>query len=255
MSNYSVKELSKLAGVSVRTLHYYDQIGLLSPRQRTSAGYRQYGKRELTRLQQIMFFRELNFPLRSIKEILDKPGFDLLESLEFHLAEMESEIDRLKTLTSTIRRTIDQLKKKKEMLTDDEMYKGFSKEEKEVYRKEVVEKWGEDQLLASEEKLRQLTTGEFDDIQAKGEAVNELLAEIANQDPASRLVQSAINEHRQYLENFTEINKERYLGLARMYTTDERFRGYYDKYRKGLADFMLVAIEIYCENEMRVLGR
>ena len=107
MKLYTVKELSRLAGVSVRTLHHYDQIGLLKPLQRSgSAGYRRYGQKELLRLQQILFFKELDFPLPDIRRILDAPDFDPVEALRFHRKKLTERVERLKTLLRNIDNTM-----------------------------------------------------------------------------------------------------------------------------------------------------
>src|SRR5580704_4516137 len=104
---YSVRQLAGLAGVSVRTLHVYDEMGLLKPSVRTDAGYRQYGEAELLRLQQILFYKELDLSLKQIAEILDDPGFDLVEALVGHRIALSARRDRLTTLLNTIEATID----------------------------------------------------------------------------------------------------------------------------------------------------
>lgn len=105
MGEYTVKELAKLAGVSVRTLHYYDQIGLLKPLIRTEAKYRFYGREELLRLQQILFYKELDFPLKEICEIMDNPEFDLLVALSNHKVALKAKQSRIKTLIDTVNKT------------------------------------------------------------------------------------------------------------------------------------------------------
>src|SRR5512142_78697 len=106
---YTVQQLARLAGVSVRTLHYYDQIGLLKPSARTAAGYRLYGEADLLRLQQILFFRELDFPLTEIQAILDQPDFDQVKALRDHRLLLQQEADRLGRLLNTIEKTISRL--------------------------------------------------------------------------------------------------------------------------------------------------
>ncbi len=110
MNGYSVKKLAKLAGVSVRTLHHYDQLGLLKPSLRTEARYRLYGEKELLRLQQILLYKELDFSLQEIGDILDKADFDLLEALQSHKTALQSRRDRLGVLLTTIDKTIQKLK-------------------------------------------------------------------------------------------------------------------------------------------------
>jgi DNA-binding transcriptional MerR regulator len=109
---YSVKQLARLAGVSVRTLHVYDKMGLLKPSVRTDARYRYYGEAELLRLQQILFYKELDLSLKAIGEIINEPGFDLIAALNCHKAALTARRDGLDTLLNTIDNTIDHLKNK-----------------------------------------------------------------------------------------------------------------------------------------------
>src|ERR1044071_5861965 len=110
MDNYSVKKLSVLAGVSVRTLHLYDKMGLLKPSVRTEAGYRLYGERELLRLQQILFYKEFGFSLQQIAAILDDPEFDLIEALESHKRNLQARQESINMLLQTLDKTITNIK-------------------------------------------------------------------------------------------------------------------------------------------------
>ena len=140
MTKYSVKQVSKMAGVTIKTLHHYDKIGLLSPAHRSDKNYRYYGKEELYRLQQIMFYKELDFSLQDIKAILSDPEFEVLKALESHKQALQQKADRFKVLLETLDKTIVELKSEKEMMTNEELYKGFSKEQAEAYRSEAIEK-------------------------------------------------------------------------------------------------------------------
>lgn len=255
MSTYTVKQLSTLAGVSVRTLHHYDQIGLLKPERRSESGYRYYGRQELLRLQQILFFKEMDLPLGQIREILDDPIFDLLESLQGHRKQIRQRITRLHTLLSTIDKTILELKNKKEMITDKELYEGFSEEQAKTYRQEAIHRWGQEKVDEVENRLKKLSRGEWKDIKQEGEEVTKLLAELMDHQPANTLVQKAIGQYHRHLNNFYEVSEERYRALSDMYVQDDRFRAHYEKYRIGLAEFIRQAIHIYCDNGMKVLER
>jgi DNA-binding transcriptional MerR regulator len=131
MRQYSVNQLAKMAGVSVRTLHHYDRFGLLKPSVRTEARYRLYGKDELIRLQQILFYKELDFSLADIRRILNDPNFDRVTALESHRHALERRRDKLTTLLGTIDKTILELKGEQIMMTDEELYEGFSKQQAE----------------------------------------------------------------------------------------------------------------------------
>ncbi|MFP4114662.1 MAG: MerR family transcriptional regulator [Spirochaetota bacterium] len=132
-SMYSVQELARIAGVSVRTLHYYDEIGILEPARRTEAGYRCYGHDELLLLQQIMFYRELDVSLAEIRDIIHDPRFDLLRALERHQAALRARAARTSRLIGTVRKTMETLRGERKMLTDRELYEGFTPEQIEHF--------------------------------------------------------------------------------------------------------------------------
>ena len=248
MTKYSVKQLSKLAGVSIRTLHHYDQIGLLRPAFRSEKGYRYYQHSELLRLQQILFYRELGFQLNAVAEILNDPDFDLIKALQFHRRELHKQADRVQQLLVTIDKTIHKLKNEKVIMEDKELYAGFTAEEVKKMRAEVTQRWGEKQLLETEARIRQLGADGWQDNKKKGEEITQLLADLMDLDPGHAQVQEAIGLYHKHLNFFYEVTKERYRCLAKMYTEDERFKAHYEKYRTGKADYLYKAIGIYCDN-------
>jgi DNA-binding transcriptional MerR regulator len=152
MEGYSVKQLAKLASVGVHTLYLYDENGLLKPTTRNPAGYRLYGEKELSRLQQILFYKELDFPLQDIKSILDSPSFDLIKALKEHKAALTSRKSRITILIATINKTISNLKGGT-MLIVEELYEGLPKEQAEAYKKEAIKKYGKKQVENSENSL------------------------------------------------------------------------------------------------------
>ncbi len=165
---YTVRQLARMAGVSVRTLHHYDQIGLLKPPARTEAGYRLYGENDLLRLQQILFFRELDLPLAEIKAILDRPGFDQVEALRDHRRMLGERAERLARLLRTVDRTIAKLTGEDNMpITDEELYEGFSPKEREQlqgYEAEARDRWGE-MAAESQGRVRQMSKAQWQAIQ------------------------------------------------------------------------------------------
>ncbi|MEZ4955274.1 MAG: MerR family transcriptional regulator [Saprospiraceae bacterium] len=261
MTKYSVKQLSELAGVSIRTLHHYDKIGLLVPYHRSESNYRYYGRKELFRLQQILFYKELGFPLKEITEIMNDPAFDLIKALEFHKNELHKKIERTHQLLATIEKTISELNNlsrihlgnKKNKMTEKEIYAGFSEKEINSIKKEVTEKWNAQELKDVEERIQKLGKEGWADHQQKGEEINQLLADLMDWPPSDIRVQKAIVLHHQHLNFYYEVSKERYLGLAKMYIEDDRFYSFYNKYRKDLAAFLHGAITVYCENGMQVI--
>ena len=229
MQHYSVKKLAKVSGVSVRTLHHYDAIGLLKPLVRTEARYRLYGESELLRLQQILFYRELGFTLKEIAKILDAKDYDVVKALKSHRQSIDSEIDRMKTLQRTIDTTIKNLKKKKVMKNPEELYEGFNKETTQKYRAEASAKYGKEVVAKSEKYLMGLGKEGFKKLQTDFEACNTALFALKDVDPASDKVQALVAQHYQYIRQFwgtagsADTQAEAYAGLGQLYVDDERF--------------------------------
>ncbi|MGA0559003.1 MerR family transcriptional regulator [Larkinella sp. VNQ87] len=229
MRTYSVKKLASLAGVSVRTLHHYDRLGLLKPSVRTEARYRLYGEKELIRLQQILFYKELDFPLLEIRRVLEDPEFDVLRALESHKTALRTRRDRLTTLLETIDKTISTLKGETIMLTDDELYAGFPKEQAEAYRQEAAEKYGAKTIEESEMKIRKLGKAGFEALKAEGEAITHALLSLMDRDPADPAVQQQVARHYALIQQFwgsSVANGDTlaaYRGLAQVYVDDPRY--------------------------------
>ena len=251
MKKYSVKELAKLASISIRTLHYYDKIGLLKPAFRSEKGYRFYGRTELLLLQQILFYKELGFSLKDIEAIIKSADFDLINALESHKKALKNQLGNIKQLLKTIDYTINELKNN-EMMKDEEIYAGFSPEEMKSMRAEVTKRWGAEELKATEDRIRAMGKDGWKNAKQKGEEVNQLLADLMDLPVESINVQRAIELHFRHLNLFYEVSKERYLGLANMYVEDERFKAHYDKYRTGLAVFIKAGITVFCENGLKI---
>ena len=250
MKTYNVQQLATLAKVTVRTLHHYDEIGLLKPSRNETNSYRQYNEDDLLKLQQIMFFRELEFPLTQIKEILESESFAVEKALQEHRKLIELKKKRMNSLLKTINKTIKKITKENTM-QDDELYEGFSKEEQEAWNKEAKERWGNTmQYKQSVGKYESLTKEEKLKMKKDGE---ELMDEIvANMDKGvdSPEVQELVQRHYDSLRFFYEPNLEMYRNLADMYVgyqDDKRFRAYFEKHHKDLPEFMRDAIYAYCD--------
>jgi DNA-binding transcriptional MerR regulator len=240
-----------MAQVSVRTLHHYDQIGLLRPRQRSEANYRLYAEEDLLQLQQILFYRELGFPLDQIGRILADPAFDRVEALHDHRARLEKEAERILTLLTTVDRTILRLTEKNAMLTDDELYAGLGKEKGERYEREAMQQYDPKVVAETNRKIRQMSKEEWAAVRREGDEVSKLLASLMDQDPASPAVQAAVARHHAWIEIFFPASAELYRGLAAGYASNEEFRATYDKYRPGLADFMQTTMDIYAARNLQ----
>jgi len=250
---YTVKQLAGLAGISPRTLHHYDQIGLLKPGKRTDAGYRLYKDKDLLKLQQILFYRELDFPLDEIKRVLGKKGFDMVHALEKHKTMLQERNKRTETLIKTIDKTINSLKETKTMLKDEELYEGFSKEEIESIKKEVNEKYDPKLVAESNRRVRSMSKEQWAEVKKEGGDIYSALGDAFGNglSPDSKETQALIARHYQHLHRFYTPNPEMYKGLGEMYVADERFRAFYDKIRPNLADYIKKAIDIYCEKTLK----
>ncbi len=253
MKVYSVKELSKLAKVSVRTLHHYDHIGLLQPAQRSEKGYRLYHQEQLLLLQQILFYREMAIPLKEIAQIINDPDFDVLKALEFHKGEIARQIQRWQQLLVTIDKTMLELKNNKAMINDEALYRGFKPEEAKQVRQEAMEKWGQEEMENAEQRIREKGNTGWKNHQEIDEEINQLLASMVGFKPDDVRVQKVILRHFRQMNLYYEVSKERYRGLGKLYVEDERFTQYYEKYKEGLARFIQQAIEVFCDNDLKVI--
>lgn len=247
IQEYTVQEVAEMSGVTARTLHYYDQIGLLPPADRTAAGYRLYREEQLLRLQSILFYRELGFELSEIEALLSSPGFERLQSLEDQRGLLQAERARLATLIATIDKTIRRIRKEEDMLTDEQLYEGFSHEQIEEYKREARQRYGDEQVAETEQRIRKLSAAQWEAVQKEGGRIAEELSQQMDKPADSPAVQALIDRHHAWIENFYPAPADVYAGLGSMYTQDDRFRAFYDKYQSGLADFLKAGIDHYCQ--------
>ena len=245
---YTIGELADLAGVSIRTLHYYDQIGLLKPSFRGANDYRFYEYEDLLKLQQILFFRELDMPLKKIKHLLDDPEINRVDLLNQHHQNLEKQIKRLKKLQTTITKTVQKLEKENKMpLTDKELYEGFSKEKIDRYNHEVRETYDSQMVGMVDQKVRSMSRDQWSAIKEEGGEIAAGLAKLINRPPTDPEVQALIKRHHAWIENFYPASAEIYLGLGDLYVTHEEFRAFYDQFAPNLSDFLKKAMTIYVD--------
>ncbi len=247
MMTYTVKQISELAGVSVRTLHYYDEIGLLEPSQVGENGYRYYEDESLFRLQQILFFRELDLSLDEIKSILDQPDFDLVAALQAHRAGIEAKVRRLNGLISTIDSTILHLTGEVEM-SKPKLFEGFSEEEEKRYVQKARETWDTEEVDTTYKRWNRYTPEKQAAIKAEGAAIYQDLAALIDQDPASPAVQQVIGRWHQHMRYFYEPSVERLRGLGQLYVESPDFARNFREVHPNLPEFMQSAIEYYCDH-------
>jgi|SRR5690625_1235483 len=237
-----VKEVAELVGISVRTLHHYDEIGLLIPSATTDVGYRIYSDENLETLQQILFFKELGFPLKKIKEIIDSPSFERQEALELQHKMLLEKRRRLDKMIGTLEKTIQHSKGDIHM-SNQEKFAGFDFSHN-PYEQEARKKWGDQAVDEANKKVKNMT--DFDQ-----EMFNDIyrnLAEIRHLPPDSEEAQKKIHEWYQFLNKIgIHYSLEAFKGLGQMYVDDERFMKNIDQFSKGLAMFMRDAMAVYAD--------
>jgi DNA-binding transcriptional MerR regulator len=248
---YSINKLSKLSGISTRTLRYYDEINLLKPARVNPSKYRIYTGKELDTLQQILFYKELGFSLEDIKGIILVPGFDREKAFEGHLVALQKRREQLDILISNVTKSI-AVMKGEGVMTDKEKFEGFKKslidENEEKYGEEIRAKYGDKVVDDSNARLQGLTEEQYEKGQELYQQFEETLKEAFEVgDPAGELAGKACDLHKQWLGVYSPTySKEYHIGLGEMYVADERFKANYEKFGIGCTEFLRDAIRIYC---------
>jgi DNA-binding transcriptional MerR regulator len=246
-----------MAGLSVRSLHHYDAIGLLKPGAYSASGYRLYGEAELLRLQQILFYRELDFPLEEIGALLDRPDFDAVTALREHRLRLGERAARLGRLIETIDKSLERLEGQG-MLSDEELYEGFSKKAIEEMKGEAEARWGGSETYRqSQKRVAAMDRAGFEAVKAEGEALDRELAAacLAGLDPLAPAVQALIARKYEHLRHFYEPSPEIFAGLGAMYAEDRRFSERYEGLAPGLAPFLRAAMEGFAKRPLTAKGR
>lgn len=247
---YTVQNLAALAGISRRTLRYYDEINILKPARINSSGYRIYGQKEVDRLQQIMFYRELGMSLNNIKSILSDPDFNEITALKEHRQHLLKKREQFERLITNVDKTIAS-KERKVNMSDLEKFEGFKKsmiEENETkYGKEIRQKYGQQAVDQANQKVMNMTKEEHEAMEQLSNKLTETLKKaFETGNPASNIAQQAADLHKQWLSFYWKnYSKEAHANLAQSYVDDERFTAYYDKEQPGTAAFLRDAIHIY----------
>lgn len=234
-----------MAGVTPRTLHYYDEIGLLKPDEIAGNGYRHYGKQAILRLQQILFYREMDFPLETIRDLINQPDFDVIRALQNHRASLLDRAKRLDRLITTIDKTIENMEGNREM-KEEEYFDGWTEEKQPEFEEEIRRKYGEnamDEVIDWNSYSKQ----QKENIIVEGQANTQAMADLMGRSPDDPQVQAVVEKWHQHLQYFYIPSIERMRGLGEMYVDDPRFKAGYEKVRPGLALFMKQAIDVYCD--------
>lgn len=253
----TVHEVAKLTGITNRTLHYYDEIGLLTPSIVTETKYRIYTTEDLGRLQEILFFKEIGFSLKEIKAILTSSFFNREEALSNHLKILDLKKKRIDRLITLVNDTLNG--------TSSFSFEAFSDHEileaQENFRKEVTEKWSttaEHKFFSyffSEHTERE-RADKWNDLIIQSQSLFERLAEYASLSPSLPQVQELVQEWKDYIsENFYPCSSEMLSYLGELYISDDRFSEYIDRFGTGLSAFFQKAIQHYCINYSGTHGK
>jgi DNA-binding transcriptional MerR regulator len=242
----NVGEVAALAGVTVRTLHHYDRIGLLSPSGRTAAGYRQYAPADLDRLHQVLLYRELGFPLEEVATLLDDPSADPAAHLRRQHALLRDRLERTRAMVAAVEKEME-ARAMGISLTPEERFEVFGDWLPEEYAAEAEEKWGETEAWAqSQRRTRTMTKDDWLRVKAETDAVEARFAAALRSgvDPGSAQAMDIAEEHRQQISrNFYDCPPAMHAGLGRMYVEDERFTAHYEQLAPGLAQYVSTAVQ------------
>ena len=235
-----IKEFANITGVSVRTLHYYDEIGLLAPAFVDKAtGYRYYDERSLLRMQEILFYRELDFSLKSIQEILSSPGYDTKKALHQQKDLLILKKERLERLICAINSAV----KGENVMT------AFDNSQFEKYKTEVKEKWGKTEAYAEHaQKTKDYSKEKRNALAGSLDAIMAEFALCRERSPESEEAQALVAKLQAHItENYYTCTPAILAGLGQMYVADGRFKANIDRHGEGTAQFICDAILVYCQ--------
>ena len=250
---YSIHALSNLSGVTTRTLRWYDKIGLLKPRRVAESGYRYYGREEVDRLQDILFFRALGVELAQIKACLDDPSFDRLEVLRQHLTALEAERTRLDHIIRSVQDTI-RAEERNEIMSDEKKFEALKKqavaENEKVYGQEIRQKYGNKEVDAANKAVMGLTQDQYREWTELGDEIQRRLEKAvrAGITPDSQEGKAVTGLHKRWLIlSGTSYDPKKHRGIAELYVSDPRFTAYYDQNIPGCAQFLRDAVQRWAE--------
>lgn len=241
----TVSQVARLAKISVRALHHYDDIGLLSPSERSEAGYRLYTQVDLQRLQQVLFFRELGFPLEEVRRILGEPSFDLRSALLMQRQLLLERSARLDALRGAVDSALEALEKGKTM-DQEKMFEAFGDFDPTKYEAEVKERWGDTEAYKESAcRTARYTKQDWTAMKEEMDRIQKSLADLlgAGRAPTEPAAMDLAEEYRQHLSRwFYPCSYTLHRGLGEMYVADPRFTENLDRVRPGLPRFLREAI-------------
>ncbi len=243
---YRVKELAKLAGVTVRTLHHYHKIGLLKPQEVTKAGYRLYGQEEVEKLQQILFFRELDFKLSEIQELMNGTEYDSEAALRLQRRLLVKRQSRLRKLIKTIDATLATQQKGSKM-SDKRRFEAFDKRTMEEYKEEAKRLYGEEIVEESHRRVGKMSSAEQERLAEDFNDICRKLLPLMDSDVNCSEVREVMGQLLNYINRFYDCDGQIFAGLSNLYCDDERFRKNIAKFHAELPEFMRKAMKEYAK--------
>ncbi|MFI1289241.1 MerR family transcriptional regulator [Streptomyces sp. NPDC020792] len=243
--SYSVGQVAGFAGVTVRTLHHYDDIGLLVPGERSHAGHRRYGDADLDRLQQILFYRELGFPLEEVAALLDDPKADPGAHLRRRHELLTARIEKLTKMAAAVEKAMEARRMGID-LTPEERFEVFGDHDPEQYADEVRQRWGDTEAYRqSQRRTASYTKEDWKRLTEEQDAIHRRMAALldAGTPAGSEAAMDVAEEHRRFISgSYYDCGHEMHTCLAQMYVADPRFTATYEKIRPGLAAYLREAI-------------
>ena len=252
--NYGIAKVARIAGISIRTLRFYDEIGLLKPAYTTPSGYRYYQEQQLLVLQQILFFRELGFELKQIQTIIDQDKLDTIEILKSHKKVIKQRIMRLNTLLKTIDKTVQHVEEGMP-IGGSELFDGLHEMEQPKYEEYLKKKLLPQEhhvIEESKEKIKSWTKDQWDACKQEMDSIHKDLARALKQrqSPEAEEVQALIGRHYLLVTLFWTPSRESYEALGTLYTEHRDFKKYYARYHKDLANYLHDAMKIYAHKNL-----
>ncbi len=250
---YSVSQLARISGVTVRTLHHYDEVGLLKPSYYGENGYRYYEYEQLMKLQQILFYRELGFELDQIRVIIGSAGFNPISALESHRRVLNKELIRLRQLIGTVNKTIAHIKGAKKM-NDNTIFHGFDEEQQKKHEQQLVDRFGpgmKASIAESHKKVKRWTTKDW---QRSGEVFAGICRDLVQVmqrrlGPDAPATQVVIRRHFEWLKHFWTPGRESYEGHGQ-FIMDSDLRLAYEAHHSELPEFAAAAIKVFARSEL-----
>ncbi|MBF0786785.1 MULTISPECIES: MerR family transcriptional regulator [unclassified Streptococcus] len=248
---YSIRKLANLSGISTRTLRYYEEVGLLLPAYKKDGGQRFYGEQEVDKLQQILYYKERGFELKQIKKFLTQEKVDTLSSLEDHLTDLHAKKERIEAMIENLMRTI-QAQKGYLTMTTSEKFQAFKdtliQENETKYGTELRERYGDEEIQRAKQHFATMSEENYQGWQAFDQEIKVLLqkALAENWKPEDERSKQIVQLHKEWLQMADKhYSAEKHIGIAQLYTADERFSAYYDEATQGCAAFLTASISYW----------